>query len=74
MGILEGAKDQLRVATRDAGYVAVGSKAALTAAKSNFRFTPESRLNSDIAPCPKSAKGGSRRRFFKSPRRRGAST
>src|SRR5258705_6660520 len=32
-----------------------GSKAALTAPKSNFRFTPESGLRSDIAPCPKSA-------------------
>jgi hypothetical protein len=32
-----------------------GSKAALTASNSNFRFT-ESGLNSDIAPCPKSAK------------------
>jgi hypothetical protein len=31
------------------------AKAALTAPKSNFRFTPESGLNSDIAPCPKSA-------------------
>src|SRR5258706_15462830 len=31
-----------------------GSKAALTAPKSNFRFTPESGLRSDIAPCPKS--------------------
>src|SRR5258706_11575816 len=30
-------------------------KAALTASKSNFRFTPESGLGSDIAPCPKSA-------------------
>jgi hypothetical protein len=35
-----------------------GSKAALTAPKSNFRFTPESGLNSDIAPCPKSARFG----------------
>jgi hypothetical protein len=26
------------------------------APKSNFRFTPESGLNSDISPCPKSAK------------------
>src|SRR5258708_5803892 len=34
---------------------ALGSKAALTAPKSNFRFTPESGLRSDIAPCPKSA-------------------
>jgi hypothetical protein len=25
------------------------------APKSNFRFTPESGLNSDITPCPKSA-------------------
>src|SRR5437762_6581738 len=32
-----------------------GSKAALTAPKSNVRFTPESGLRSDIAPCPKSA-------------------
>jgi hypothetical protein len=29
-----------------------GSKAALTAPKSNFRFAPESGLKSDIAPCP----------------------
>src|SRR5437667_5661420 len=36
-----------------------GSKAALTAPKSNFRFTPESGLRSDIAPCPKSANNGS---------------
>jgi hypothetical protein len=32
-----------------------GSKADLTAPKSDFRFTPESGLKSDIAPCPKSA-------------------
>src|SRR5260370_901796 len=36
-------------------HVRNGSKAALTAPKSNFRFTPESGLKSDIAPCPKSA-------------------
>ena len=36
----------------------LGSKAALTAPKSNFRFTPESGLRSDIAPCPKSANSG----------------
>ncbi len=36
-------------------HVRSGSKAALTAPKSNFRFTPESGLRSDIAPCPKSA-------------------
>src|SRR5258708_11821646 len=29
--------------------------------KSNFRFTPESGLRSDIAPCPKSAMSGSER-------------
>src|SRR6266403_4642677 len=34
-----------------------GSKAALTAPKSNFRFTPESGLNSDIAPCPAANNG-----------------
>jgi hypothetical protein len=33
--------------------VSVGSKAALTAPKSDFRFTPEGRLNSDIRRCPK---------------------
>src|SRR5207247_2960436 len=36
-------------------YFRDGSKAALTAPKSNFRFTPEGGLRSDIAPCPKSA-------------------
>jgi hypothetical protein len=36
--------------------VRFGSKAALTAPKSNFRFAPESGLKSDVAPCPKSAK------------------
>src|SRR6266516_5133764 len=36
-----------------------GSKAALTAPKTDFRFTPESGLNSDIAPSPKSAISGS---------------
>jgi hypothetical protein len=35
-----------------------GSKADLTAPKSYFRFTLESGLNSDIAPCPKSAISG----------------
>src|SRR6266404_8853587 len=33
-------------------------KADLTAQKSDFRFTPESRLKSDITPCPKSANNG----------------
>jgi hypothetical protein len=31
------------------------SKTDLTALKSDFRFTPECGLKSDIAPCPKSA-------------------
>jgi hypothetical protein len=35
-----------------------GSKAALTAPKSNFRFTPDSGLNSDTAPCPFRANNG----------------
>jgi hypothetical protein len=30
----------------------LGSKADLTAPKSDFRFTPENGLNSDIGPCP----------------------
>src|SRR5258707_3434768 len=38
------------------GHVRVGSKAALTAPKTDFRFTPKGGLNSDIAPCPKSAR------------------
>ncbi len=38
------------------------SKAALTVPKSDFRYTPESGLKSDIAPCPKSAKGLNRSR------------
>src|SRR5882724_2311096 len=37
-----------------------GSKAALTAPKSNFRITPESGLKSDIARCPFRATNGSR--------------
>jgi hypothetical protein len=40
---------------------APGSKADLTAPKSNFRFTPQSGLRADIAPCPFRAKPGSRR-------------
>jgi hypothetical protein len=32
--------------------VAVGSKADLTAPKSDFPFTPERGLKSDIPPCP----------------------
>ncbi len=39
-----------------------GSKASLTAPKSNVRFTPESELKSDIVPCPKSATNGLIRR------------
>jgi hypothetical protein len=38
--------------------VRCGSKAALTAPKSNFRSTPESGLNSDITACPVRAKSG----------------
>jgi hypothetical protein len=38
--------------------VSVGSKAALTAPNSDFSLTPESGLNSDIAPCPKRANSG----------------
>src|SRR5882757_10940039 len=38
--------------------VSVGSKAALTAPKSNFRFTLESGPNPDIALRPESAKSG----------------
>src|SRR5882757_9194181 len=33
----------------------LGSSTDLTAPKFDFRFTPESGLKSDIAPCPKSA-------------------
>jgi hypothetical protein len=39
--------------------LASGSKPDLTAPKSNFRFTPKSGLNSDIALCPFCAKTGS---------------
>ena len=35
-----------------------GPKADLTAEKSDFRFTPESGLKSDIASCPKTARVG----------------
>jgi hypothetical protein len=40
------------------GDVRSGSKADLTAPKSDFRFTPENGLKSDITPCPKSATTG----------------
>jgi hypothetical protein len=30
----------------------------VTVSKCDFRYTPESRLNSDIAACPKGAKSG----------------
>jgi hypothetical protein len=46
-------------------FTQAGSKADLTAPKSNFSFTPESGLNSDIAPCPKGAKSGSQRQELK---------
>src|SRR6266403_2875635 len=48
----------------------IGSKAALTAPKSDFRFTPESGLKSDIAPRPKSANEQTPP-TIRSPRRRG---
>jgi hypothetical protein len=35
-----------------------GSKVDLTAPKSNFRFTPQSGLRADIAPCPFRANNG----------------
>src|SRR3981189_1346908 len=35
-----------------------GSKADLTAPKSNFRYTPQSGLRADIAPCPFRANSG----------------
>src|SRR5216683_217497 len=38
--------------------VSCGSKADLTPPKSDFRYTPESGLKTDIAPCPKSARNG----------------
>jgi hypothetical protein len=41
--------------TRSGLMSQLGSNSDLTAQKSNFRSTPESRLKSDISPCPKSA-------------------
>jgi hypothetical protein len=41
--------------------VCSASKGDLTAPKRDFRFIPESGLNPDIAPCPKSAITGSER-------------
>src|SRR6267378_1035917 len=40
--------------------VRCGSTTDLTALKPDFRFTPESRLRADIAPCPFRANNGSR--------------
>jgi hypothetical protein len=40
-------------------YFRVGSSTDLTAPKSDFRFTPESGLKSDIRPCPVRANTGS---------------
>src|SRR6202022_1311096 len=42
------------------GALRVGSKAALTAPKSDFRFASEGGLNSDITPCRKGANALSR--------------
>src|SRR5258708_6522233 len=50
----------LCITAKWAADVGDGSKAALTAPKSNFRFTPESGLKSDITACPKSATTGRR--------------
>ena len=44
--------------------VAFGSKADLTGPKSDFRFTFESGLKSDIPPCPFRAKTGSSRSSY----------
>ena len=49
--------------------VRIGSSTDLTAPKSDFRFTPESGLKSDIGPCPFRAKFGSSR-LIRSLRRR----
>src|ERR1700688_4914878 len=38
-------------------HVRCGSNSEVGCRNREVRFTPESRLNSDIAPCPKSAKG-----------------
>ena len=40
--------------------VAYGSNSEVELADADFRFTPESGLRADIAPCPKSANNGSR--------------
>jgi hypothetical protein len=40
-----------------------GSNSEVGGRNREVRFTSESRLNSDIAPCPKSAKTGSRSRL-----------
>ena len=47
--------------------VRIGSKADLTGPKSDFRCTPESELNSDIAACPIRANSGSRAHSITSP-------
>jgi hypothetical protein len=44
---------QCRKADGSVRKVRLGSKAALTAPKLDFRFPSENGLNSDIAPCPK---------------------
>jgi hypothetical protein len=47
-----------RVGAVQCDDVAFGSKADLTAPKSNFRFAPESGLKSDIMACPLGAMNG----------------
>src|SRR6266403_5321038 len=41
----------------------VGPTTDLTALKPDFRFTPESRLRADLAPCPVRAINGSRQPY-----------
>jgi len=49
---------------------ALRQKLPLAGSKSNFRFTPESRLNSEIAACPKSAAARTSQNNSKSCRKR----
>jgi len=48
-----GPNDANHLASRQTA--ALRQKLPLAGSKSNFRFTPESRLNSEIAACPESA-------------------
>src|SRR5260370_6697398 len=53
-----GPNDANHLASRQTA--ALRQKLPLAGSKSNFHFTPESRLNSEIALCPKSARAQSR--------------